>query len=394
MDKDCVMTTIQIVLQLLKACLFTDESVNIADWNAVFEEMKLQSVAALPGEWMRRHPVSGASKWSSYCTMQQGQWVRVMHAQEQLSKLLDDNGIPFVILKGAAAAMAYPVPSLRSMGDVDLLVKRSDFNRTEVLMEENGYVLFKEKNLKHHHDAYRKDGIIFELHRRLGIVDEANEELLAHFEKGIENREEHTTDGYRFPALPVALNGVSLLYHIDQHIRSGLGLRQIIDWMMFVNKLPENIWQDEVLPLLCKTGTEKLALTVTAMCQKYLGLRKIVEETDDLPCNELMSLVLENGNFGMKSGVKGHISSFSLLSTNVGTLFRRLQTGGKSQWKATKKYRILRPFAWIYQVFRILGIFLKNRIGLKKFIRQRREGLNQRDLIRELGLNIDRTIRK
>ena len=116
------------VFQLLRASMnFSNEPLSLQDWQPVFEEMKLQTVAALPGEWLKNNlPI--AKSWLNYCALQQGQWVRVMHGQDQLITLLESHNIPCVIIKGAAAAMAYPHPSLRSMGDVDVLVKRADID--------------------------------------------------------------------------------------------------------------------------------------------------------------------------------------------------------------------------------------------------------------------------
>ena len=43
------------MFKLLEASLFTDEDVSLQDWNSVFSEMKEQTVAALPGEWLKTH---------------------------------------------------------------------------------------------------------------------------------------------------------------------------------------------------------------------------------------------------------------------------------------------------------------------------------------------------
>lgn len=64
--------------ELLKASLFTVADVQLHDWQSIFTEMKDQAVAALPGEWLKKHPI--APEWSKYCSLQQGQWVRVMYA--------------------------------------------------------------------------------------------------------------------------------------------------------------------------------------------------------------------------------------------------------------------------------------------------------------------------
>ena len=116
------------MFKLVEASLFTDDDISLQDWNSVFTEMKEQSIAALPGEWLKAH-LPEAKSWIKYCSVQQGQWIRVMHGQDQLVHLFEEYSIPCVIIKGASATMAYPHPMLRSMGDVDILVKREDHNR-------------------------------------------------------------------------------------------------------------------------------------------------------------------------------------------------------------------------------------------------------------------------
>lgn len=76
------------VFLLLKASLFSsNEDIILPDWKSVFEEMKQQTVAALPGEWLKSY-LPSAKSWLNYCAQKQGQWVRVMHGQDQLLNLL------------------------------------------------------------------------------------------------------------------------------------------------------------------------------------------------------------------------------------------------------------------------------------------------------------------
>ena len=311
-----------------------------------------------------------------------------MYGQQKLLQLLDENHIDCVILKGSAAALSYPQPTLRAMGDVDFLVRREDYEKAADLLEQNGFQLAHEKNAKVHHYEYIKDGISYELHKRMAIVRESDEELNALFDDGITNREIRQEGKYLFPVLPVDLNGLVLLFHINQHLRSGLGLRQIIDWMMYVDK--NGI--ENVLPLLRKTEMEKFAFTVTAMCQKYLGLKTIVPIEDDYPCDELMAYVLAKGNFGRKSGKEGKIASVFLDMSSPIRVFKRLQAGGRVRWKAVKEYKVLRPFAWVYQISFIIRELRQNKITLDQFWKQKEIGMEQRELIEKLGLRVERMI--
>ena len=380
------------VFEILKASLFTDEPVEVDDWKSVFAEMKAQAIAGLPAEWLKKHPIPDAAEWSAYCTLQQGQWIRVMHGQKQLLELLDEHNIPCVILKGAAAAMYYPHPTLRSMGDVDFLVKREDLDRAAEVLEASGYELEHEKDLSKHHFGYSKGGVHFELHWRIPLVREDDEKWMSFFKDGIDHKEFRTIGDFTFPVFHEVLNGLVLIFHVNQHLREGLGLRQIIDWMMYINQLSESVWQEQMIPMLEQTGMKTLAFTVTSLCQTYLGLRPIVENPEEYPYEALMGLVIEKGNFGRKAGINGRTVAFVISSTEKGSFFRRLQAGGLSRWKAAKKYKVLRHFAWIYQAFRIMGIFLRNKMTPKRFAEQRRKGIEQRKLLEELGVLIDRTI--
>ena len=90
----------------------------------------------------------------------------------------------------------------------------------------------EERDRVAYHYSYVKGKIRIELHRRLGSVDETDNELITLFDRGIDDRRWKDIDGYKFPVLSDPLNGLVLIFHINHHLRSGLGLRQIIDWMM------------------------------------------------------------------------------------------------------------------------------------------------------------------
>ena len=50
--------------------------------------------------------------------------------------------------------------------------------------------------------------------------------------------------GFSVPVLPPLENGLVLLAHVNQHLGSGLGLRQILDWQMFVDAhLTDELWE-------------------------------------------------------------------------------------------------------------------------------------------------------
>ena len=143
--------------------------------------------------------------------------------------------------------------------------------------------------------------------------------------------------------------------------------------------------------VLKQNGVDKLARTVTVLCQRHLGLPQIIEEDQSLPVDDLLAYVLEKGNFGHKLPTVDASIDFY---TNTGSVmfFNHLQAGGMSHWKAAQKYKVLRLFAWIYQSFRIVGVLVKNKKTPAAILKQAQHGADQRHLIEALGLKMDRMI--
>jgi hypothetical protein len=281
-----------------------------------------------------------------------------MKCQEEVAQLLAEAGIPCAILKGASSARYYPKPEYRCMGDIDLLVLPEDLDRTLALLPEG----WKAMSQDHRHVELRCNSITLELHHRFSnFRDEGLCRFLdACVYEGVRQGQTVSLGSYSFPCLPKKSNGLVLLTHINQHMESGLGLRQIIDWMLFVDReLDDRFWQEEFASTARYLGLEKLAVTVTRMCQLHLGLRQDItwcKDADIELCEELLEHILCQGNFGRRAPKKMNTAVSIISATkNLPRLFKELQRIGMRNWGAAQKHRILRPFAWLYQGFRFIG---------------------------------------
>ena len=331
-----------ILFNLIKLSLWGIQTEDTID-REIFAEMKDQSLIALPtsGLTSLKMPETLLREWKA-CILQHVSYnLQYGHMESTLNL-----SVPYVILKGSSAAQYYPEPELRTQGDIDIMTKREDFDAAFRQLINDGYVVVNEENRE---TALIKNGIVVELHRRFASLNDIEQakyldELIV----------QHINPSH---VLPDLVNGLTLLEHISQHLENGLGLRQIIDWMMFVDKcLPDNKWKDFSI-LAQKTGLETLAITVTHMCELYLGLsgRKWSEKADVNLCEQLMNYILSCGNFGNKRTSDADISQnvFAYAST-VKTAYRLLQRQGLCNWKAAQKHSVLKPFAWIYQANRYI----------------------------------------
>lgn len=103
--------------------------------------------------------------------------LRGLQLEHELRGLLarfDEESIPSILLKGpAVAARYYPRPELRPYGDIDLLVRDADEERTHELLEARGFELTgggHDDPLHHDHAKFqsifeRQDGCVVEIHR-------------------------------------------------------------------------------------------------------------------------------------------------------------------------------------------------------------------------------------
>ena len=98
--------------------------------------------------------------------------LKSIYLYEQLDSILSlfvEQGIPVILLKGAHLAReAYDNLGMRSMGDVDLLVRKEDLEKVEALLLSLGYAPDDKHRVvcdRNHHFAYRKKAnISIEVH--------------------------------------------------------------------------------------------------------------------------------------------------------------------------------------------------------------------------------------
>ena len=312
--------------------------------------------------------------------------IRVLYEQDTLVNLLREAAIPAVILKGTSAAIYYHDPFRRTMGDIDLLVPPEHFDQTLELLLQKGYVCEDDKEGVRH-TILLHGGIAIELHRRFSSDGIDVEHYIQH---GMEHPMTAEVDGHRFPMLPPLENGLVLLAHVAQHLRNGLGLRQMIDWMMYVHaQLADEFWETAFRSAAADCGLETLAITATRLCQKYLGLPDSItwcDGADDKLVDDLLENLLVTGNFGH---VHGTGSSVETVATNIKRtgLFRYLQQQGEHNWKAYQEHKALKPLCWAYQI----GRYIHRGLGTGRSSIQLAEDYTRSqaryDLLTRLGIN-------
>lgn len=363
------------LLGLIKMSLWGNGTA-AADWE-IYEEMKRQAIALLPAARFSSLECSPELKqeWKRYALHQLSRNEYYGHQQASLPLT-----VPYTILKGTSAAMYYPCPEYRTMGDIDIMTRREDFDAARQTLLDSGYHI-ETDGYEYRHSKLKKNEVLIELHRQFSAMNDPVQSK--YLDDLIINSITSTH------VLPDPVNGLVLLAHITEHLEDGLGLRQIIDWMMFVDKcLPDENWP-AFLPLAENTGLVNLAIVCTRLCEIYLGLprHRFCADADGALCGLLMEYVLSSGNFGRKKSRDAvfykHLFTYAPSLTRF---FRVLQKRGLKNWKAAEKHKLLRPFAWAYQAFHYVSKGIRMTDTVTKFSDGYAEARKKKTLFDALGV--------
>ena len=377
------------------------------DWDALMEELTNQSVIGVPLEYMINNceaPKELKDHWTVIVYSQVAQWTKIMEAQNDLIELLRKNDIELSIIKGLAAAMNYPKPDYRSMGDVDFFVKTENFEKTYELLLQNGYSLAGDETIaqmhvekeKYHHVEVEKGGVTFELHRRMSDtvqgkeLDQKIEDLIM---EGMNHIETGRVGAYEFPMFEKKLNGLIILRHIIQHIGSSkdVGLRHVIDWMTFVEKnVDDDFWNAEFEEYLDEVNLKDAAMVFARIGQVYLGMDESIQwckDADNTLCQQWMEQIMESGNFGSKQTEADQGASVLYKNKNIFTMIGSLQGLGMQHWEAARKHKVLRPLAWAYQI----GRYARKGLGRRNPVKSLKADMDKSNYKKEMlkGLKID-----
>ena len=381
------------VIAVIKAALYKQETGPVNLTKEDLEELRAQTLVFLTAD-VREIACEDSvrSEIVQYAAKQMQKFSAYMKAQDDLTGLLTWDRIKPVIIKGTAAAMYYPEPSLRAMGDIDFLLYPNNgesFQKAEEILLSHGYTVRDDEEDSERHKAYVKDGISFEMHRVFALGDAAEEkeaeQIIAMAEPDRHRLE--TYGSHLFYTLPDPENGIVLLEHIAHHLFSGLGLRQITDWLMFVKTvMTDEFYEEKFRPLAERAGLLKLAKVATRIGELYFGAPKQdwCQDADEALCTELAELASQAGNFGRNRKTSDRNATAVMnrkLSLSV------LQKRGMKNWKAAQKHAVLRPFAWLYQS----GRYIKKGISRRKdhsegILQNYRDHKSQSKLLAKLGL--------
>lgn len=391
----------QMLLSLLANALFNKPLAPLPDinWEKVREEAKAQSVIPIVFRvaGKKQLPEETEEAWSRDSAAGIAKNMRVNHDHGLVNQWLSEAGIPYVILKGLVSAASYPMPILRSMGDVDFLVPNECVSSARKLLEDNG--LRQKGRMGFDHIAFVGKGMHLEMHFQVpGIPDGKQGELVRSYIKDIFERSSTQEIAGETVMVPSPFHhGLILLLHTCHHLTAeGIGLRHLCDWAVFENQLSDDNFCELFEDKLKAVGLWKFAQALTQVCIRYLGAdRKIWVDSDESELVDgLIEDIFSSGNFGRKEEERGNqgllistkgrngVGRTGVLRQFVLSINNRLNI----RWPLTRNNRFFLAVGWIIYAFHCARLAITGKKEVPKVDKMVHGAKQRRDLYRDLKL--------
>ena len=298
------------------------------------------------------------------------------NAYQKLKALLDENEIDHIFVKGIIIKDYYPVPELRTSGDIDVIV-RKDLSEIKDIAEQKGVKI----------DAFVSnaltltiDEISIEIHNQADVLTDYFSDIFALCEK----------DGFEY-----SLNEYDHLFYVLCHLAKhltyrGAGVRMLLDVDLMVRHI-DSFDYEKLIDLSDKYGIKRTVETILSFCNYWFATpvtAAVDFKSEPEFLNNLESVFIDGGSFGHT------VNTIPLkYLVNNGSKFKIIMS---MAFPSRDYLKVCYPYyknnKWLYPIARINrltdGVFKRGK-NTKKALNQISKGDNAKiyiDLINELGL--------
>ena len=289
----------------------------------------------------------------------------------EIVRHFENSGIPMICMKGAAFSEYYPVPELRSMGDIDIIIRPEDRQETDRIMrEELGYELFVD-----HQSVWtyllEKGRFQIEIHDRMFYDPLANEvDYRAYFDRiwnHIHNAPVCGIDSANLFVPEESFHFLYLMTHTAKHIvNNGSGFRAYLDMVLMCRACADRLDWEWIKEELKKLKLLDFTKTCFSLCERWFGVEMPLSDKapDEEFLRDVTQKTFEDGIFGLENRANaraGAAKDIKRYGNNYYTgavkrvlkkLFPPYSDMQLVSWYSfVDGHPWLLPFAWIYRWF-------------------------------------------
>ena len=271
---------------------------------------------------------------------------------EFISQKLSESKIPHMPVKGWYLRSLYPVPELRTFGDIDILINKQDRQKTDEIFIKNGYSVKENWEPTY---TYDKGLSKCEVHTELMDSDLGKgEQVISYFSSALETAKKDV--GERFSPQK-GLHLIYLVCHLAKHLyKGGAGIRMYMDIALFL-KANSGIFDfDKIYEDFKNLNLDLFFKTVVFACSEWFQIDLPFEINDIMPDSlETLKKYTFGADLFGKTRDKSIISLRNDESGSKGSVLKdTLFPNAKKieeRYKFIKGRKYLLPLAWIARSF-------------------------------------------
>lgn len=350
-----------------KQIMESDENLNLEefsceDFNVLYKLAMSHDIAHIVGAWLEKgdYHISQDTrgKFSKELIMSIYRYEQQCYELNQIIKILEDEKIEFIPLKGSVLRQYYSEPFFRTSCDIDILVHKEQVKEIVKLLTEK-YDYKYSIRTQHDYSLFSVGGVHIELHFDLIFYSETSKDITeriwetASLKKGRSYQFEMREDF--FLAYHIA--------HMAQHVVTGggCGVKPFIDLWIMQNRMA--ICMQDKMELL-----EQYGLSVFAKKSLLLTNYWFCNGDGNETLYAFERFILRGGVYGtmenkVKIGKSIKMGKCKYILSRLFLPYRSLS----DLYPSLKKCPVLFPF---YQVRRWFRLLLPNGVGIKNAMRE------------------------
>lgn len=273
----------------------------------LFTLAEQQAVSGLVIDAIIRHDVKIPQQWvfEAVGILEQikQQSKAINEGAVQLNKLMSENGISYVIVKGQVVASKYPDPLLRQSGDIDYYCDSKYFPVSQEAIKKHwGIEPERKESDLHVHFDYQD--VTYEGHFLLTSL--YSKKRHRYWQQLLDNDGGDTVsiDGHDIKTLSATTHTLYVFIHLYSHLLAlGVGLRQFCDLAVLLYYCKEQIDMDALRRHLCELGLERAYKACGCILVDQLGLSQenlgyTLSDLDRKYGEKILAVVMYRGNMG------------------------------------------------------------------------------------------------
>lgn len=267
-----------------------------------------------------------------------------LHCLKQIEAAFVENNIDYMLLKGSSIKKLYPASEFRLMGDIDILIKESQYEKIKEILPPLGLT----ERLESDHELIwvNDKRVLVELHKKL--IPSYNDDYYSYYYNAWEKAS--FEDNHCF-SMSKEDEYIYIFTHLTKHYRDGgIGLRHLIDIWFFALKNP-SLNMDYVNQELEKLELKEFHKNIIDTIDVWFNGKEETELSD-----YITERIIESGNFGLKEMHEAaHAARASARAESVASakkktflhlVFLPLETM-KKKYPILEKLPVLLPIMWV-----------------------------------------------